>query len=102
MVAGPGGAVAAAFASSGTLAAGAASISIFTGAGCGGTASWVSCVSIWLLGARFAVGWFSGLRGARSLRAGFSLLASFTEALANTLHGSEGTLARFKASSAEH
>jgi len=30
------------------------------------------------------------------------LLASFTEALANTLHGSEGTLARFKASSAEH
>ena len=87
----------------GALAAGAGSISIFTGGGGGWGGSWVSCVSIWLLGARFAVGWFSGLRGARVLRAGFSSLASFTEALTKPLRGSEGKLARFLTlSSAKH
>ena len=92
----------------GALAAGAGSISIFTGGGGGWGGSWVSCVSIGLLssrvststafglrGARFAVGLFSGLRGARVLRAGLSLLASFTEALTKPLRGSEGKLARF-------
>ena len=99
----------------GALAAGAGSISIFTGAGGAGGGSWVSCVSIALLGARlaagtalgcweprFAVGLFSGLRGARGLRAGFSSLASFTEALTKPLRGSEGKLARFKAVGAKH
>ena len=87
----------------GALAAGGASISIFTGAAGGGAASWVSCVSIWLRGARFAVGWFSGARGARVLRAGLSSLASFTEALTKPLRGSEGKLARFLTLfSAEH
>ena len=76
----------------GALAAGAASISIFTGAGCGGAVSWVSCVSIWLRGARFAVGWFSGLRGARGARARLSSLVEFTKALANVCARSEGKL----------
>ena len=89
----------------GALAAGAGSISIFTGAGGAGGGSWVSCVSIALLGARlaagralgcweprFAVGLFSGLRGARSLRAGFSLLESFLLRPLQFCAGSEGKL----------
>ena len=42
--------------------------------------------------ARFAVGWFSGLRGARSLRAGFSLLESFLLRPLQFCAGSEGKL----------